>query len=103
MPATLQVFDGVYLWKRYESRKFLIPFWFNADTGQVRARRRRRRKRRRSRSRSRRQEQEQEQEERERERERNLLTIETLACTHKRACKQTRRQVSKHAHAYIHG
>jgi hypothetical protein len=47
----LQVFDGVYLWKRYESRKFLIPFWFNAETGQVRARRRRRKRRRRRRRR----------------------------------------------------
>ena len=30
-----EVFDGVYLWKKFESRKFGLPFWHNQETGQT--------------------------------------------------------------------
>lgn len=28
-----EVFDGIYVWKKFESRKFGLPFWYNQETG----------------------------------------------------------------------
>jgi len=28
-----EVFDGMYVWKKFESRKFGLPFWYNQETG----------------------------------------------------------------------